>query len=360
MTGPSEDADTEYDFYIGTTVSGVYNTGKKLIKLKVINCEVNNCIAWSSSSTSIWATWSSGYVLRYGLWLTPSSITADALGSTSTSVVVSSFAVSAAASFCNASSIASFWSMIHQIQMLFLILLYPSFIPEDVRAVIKGPQFSIDLYQYVSVSKENHYQSLFDKFSFASSSELIADIGVQSDSSLYNIHSMLTTILVIVPLHIGLYYFLKWIQKANGGRRWRCWVKLSKVIMTKCYEILTFRYYIRNCIEMFLIVMIYTVYEIYRFRTEDALHIVSLLFSFMIVWFYFVFIALFIYILKTFNTMKKASQSKFHEFFIDLKKDRKYQLYILVFLIRRLIYSIILVTSVTAPTKIIVWNMSSN
>lgn len=128
---------------------------------------------------------------------------------TTTTLAASTSVAVASASLANSSSVTNLWSMIHQLQMLFLLLLLQCYIPEDVRAVIKGPEFSIDVYQYISLSGAGFYKSLYANFNFDITSGHLEDIGIESDSAIYNSYSMLTWILLLVPLHVVVHFALK-------------------------------------------------------------------------------------------------------------------------------------------------------
>ena len=136
ITAPSVSTDTEFDFYVTSIISGVSNLVQKLIKLTIYKCQVQNCQIWSSSSSSVWATWNSGYTQTSGAWIiqvsTPkvaqnsnsttaqssNSTTAQALRTMVMWIILSIFWMSFLQNLTTSTSVASFWSMIHNIQML--------------------------------------------------------------------------------------------------------------------------------------------------------------------------------------------------------------------------------------------------
>ena len=50
ISAPSVNSDTEFDFYVASTVSGVSSPVQKLVKLTVTNCSVQNCQKCSTST----------------------------------------------------------------------------------------------------------------------------------------------------------------------------------------------------------------------------------------------------------------------------------------------------------------------
>ena len=125
VTAPEVTSDTEYDFYINSTVSGYLTQIQRQVKLTVINCSVQNCQKWSSSSGISCAVWNpvipsisepaksqnttSGTAENSG--------TAKNIGTTTAFVSWALFAIFAVQSIFNSVSMASFWSMINQMQM---------------------------------------------------------------------------------------------------------------------------------------------------------------------------------------------------------------------------------------------------
>ena len=128
ITTPEVSLDTKVDFYIISSVSGVTGSIQKKMRLIILDWSVQNWQKCSSSSSTTWVKWSSGYVLSSGGVWTDSSVTAKALSTTSTSVVIASSACVVLVSFLNASSIASLWLVVNQLQIFFLLLLARSYI----------------------------------------------------------------------------------------------------------------------------------------------------------------------------------------------------------------------------------------
>ena len=64
ITAPNVSADTEFYFYATSSITGVSNPVQKLIKLTVVNCQVQNWDKCSMSSSTTWVTWSSGSTLN--------------------------------------------------------------------------------------------------------------------------------------------------------------------------------------------------------------------------------------------------------------------------------------------------------
>ena len=116
IKAPIIDADKEYDFYVVSTISGL-SPIKKLIKLKITKCLVQNCKICSSSNGMIWSIWNYDYTLTSGLWI-GGSTTAKSLGATTISSIGITIGVTSTTSFMDNSSISIIWSIINHVQLL--------------------------------------------------------------------------------------------------------------------------------------------------------------------------------------------------------------------------------------------------
>ena len=146
VSAPEVSIDTEFSFYISSSIGGVTGPINKVLKIVVLNWVAQNCQTWSISSASLWATWNSGYILNSGVWYSPSSSTSTSTTNISDNanllsklvqvLVIAAAFIDIISAVANSSSIASFWSMINQLQLLFLLLLTRAYIPSEVQIVI--------------------------------------------------------------------------------------------------------------------------------------------------------------------------------------------------------------------------------
>lgn len=77
--------------------------------------------------------------------------------------------------------------------------------PEDVKAVIKGPKFAVNIYSYAPVHNIGFYSSLFADFEFALTNPLLDDFDIKSDGSVFNAYPMLTCVALLMSVHLCLY-----------------------------------------------------------------------------------------------------------------------------------------------------------
>lgn len=363
IIAPSIDANTEFDFYIDSIISGSASTFKKIIKLVVINWAASNCQKCTTSSGSTCETWLSGFTLTSGTWVDSStphsasstsstqdgaSIKAKAIGIFILSIIIATLFVAATLSYSNSSSMWSFWLMASQMQMLILVFLSRSITSLDVRKVLNTSDFTMNIYHYIYLTNMKFYDSAFSNVKFSLTRQSLKDVGLLSDSSVYNLYPVLTCVLFIALIHFIMFLVMKQLMKVSTSSKFYRFIKPFRSIFWKLNKIMTFEFYIRNLFLMCQFILICSVYEVFNNSAYGADQVASLTFAYIMMLFY-VTIAILILILSltSFNNINQ-SKSKLNQFFCFLKESRVYRLYAPVFIIRRAFYIFLLV----GPTSI--------
>ena len=125
IAAPSISSSTTYSFYIVSTIQGVIDPVWKIINLTINKCTASNCRICSVTNSVVCSNCNSGYSLNSGSCIlnvseTEVSGTAEAL-STSSQVAIGAIALfSIGSSLTNLSSMASLWSIINQMQILWI------------------------------------------------------------------------------------------------------------------------------------------------------------------------------------------------------------------------------------------------
>ena len=372
VTAPEVTSDTEYDFYINSTVSGYQTQIQRQVKLTVINCSVQNCQKWSSSSGTSCAVWNpvvpstseptksqnttsgaetSGIAKTSGTVET--SGTAKTIGTATASVSWALFVIVAVQSTFNVASMASFWSMINQMQMFFLLLLSRSFIPQDVKATIQGSKFALNLFGYIPFSNLSVFSSVISTFDFELTNPLLDDVGISSDGIIYNIYPFITVVISVLLVHLLIYFLMLWSLNMSEDEEWTWFVKIYKRILEKLYRIMTFGYYIRNVIQMSQYMLIWAIYEIYKFNTDGLITKVSLIWAFISMIVYFLFIGAALYLIVTSYRVEENQHNKLGEFFSGLQSTKGCRFYVIVMLGRKTVFIAILLTLVSVSGRVI-------
>ena len=362
IIAPNVNMDTEFDFYVSSTISGILNPAQKLIKVTVISCQIQFCQKCSNLSTC--EIWEGGYSLNSNTWIIRTSNNQNfknEVSNTAKNQIIISFSIngliavtSTLTSFSGVTSLASFWSIINQIQMLNLFLLLRSFIPEDVKWVIKGKIPTINIYSYIPLSNTKFLNSMFSKFNFPLTNLQLDDLGINNGSSVYNIYPILTWIILLIPLHICLHFTNKLVLrvKEEGCCKWI--VKILKRVVSKLYNIMTFGFYIRNCLEMSQFILVFSMSEVYEFDTHDIFHIISTIFSIILLFYYWLFICITLYLSFSAYKISKETHNKLGEFFWGIKSLKVAKLFSVIVLIRKGLYVAFLIWLAHGSPKIVI------
>ena len=287
-------------------------------------------------------------------WSTWGSQTAKALSITVQSLVAATIIISMATAILNAVSISSIWSLINQVQLFFLLLLTRAYIPDDVKLIITGLKFALNLPSYFSFSLIPSYNSVLDNFNFDLSNYSLSYVEVNSDSSLYNSASFLITMLIMIVVHAFFLTLHILLSKCRTDWNWSWFIKIIKWIILKICHFLTFGYYIRVVLGMNQYLLICSVYEIYIFNTTQLLKIISLLFAtlLLIVW---IIISIFTFYLSISSyTVDESKHNKLGEFFCGLKMEHKFKLYSFMLILRRTVFTVLFVTWITVASRLLI------
>ena len=243
---------------------------------------------------------------------------------------------------------------------VFLFFLTRVYLPEDVKTIIKGPKFTINVYNYIPISNIKFFSVIFIKFDLDLTNPLLSDVGVNSDSSIYNIYPMLGCLFLVIMLHICLLFLIWWALRVKKTWCWNCLMNVAKVILNKLYTTMTFGFYIRNALQMSLFVLIFAVYELYKFNTDGIFWLISIAFSFLLLWFYLVFAFATLYLLLTSYKTDENRHNMFGEFFSGIKQSKQARFYVIIFLIRKATFVVLLLTLTSISSKIVIGILGAN
>ena len=361
VTSPQVSADTEYGFYVNSNIFGLNVIIQKILKITVINCAVQYWQKWISST--IWGTCISGYILNSGVWSSPylssqPSTTAKALSKTIVSIIGISFILTVFASILNTSSMGWFWSMINQMQLLFLLFLTRAFIPLDVEQVIQGEKIVINFPRFIGFQSVDWYQSLMDKFDFGLTDSRYQLLDINSDSIILNTSPVFLVIALTIPLHLWIFLISKWPFPISSENKWFWVISKIKLIITKIFLTMTLGWYIRYILEMNQYILISSVYEIYSFNASSTLRIVSFALSNWTLIFLFLLILFVFYLSCSSYELVEDKHNTFGEFFSGVEMQKKNKAYVLALMLRRIVFIILLVTLVCIPSWILICVLS--
>ena len=347
VSAPSVPANSTFYFSINSSVNGVSNPFQNLVTVQVSKWTVQDWERCKSSDGTVWEVYKS-----------PSGA-AEALRTTSQSIVGAIAITTTVSALLNASSMSSFWLTVNQIQLYFLLLIAGAYIPVDVQTVIIGIKFVLFPFNLTPLRQMGLIDSIMQRFDFESSNSNLDRIEMDSDSTVFNISSSIFFIWYAIMIHIWIAVLKKVMQLWREHGRYAKLIRCTKRVLNKIFEILTFGYYIRSMLEINQFALISSINEIYLFNTSQRYRIPSLVFAFIVLigCILLIVFVLFLSLINKRQDKEKLNQSE--EFFSGLKVLKKSRLYVWILMWRRVVYVLLIITLVSTSSIAIIITLAS-
>ena len=381
---PSVSSTTDYSFSIASTITGVTSAVSQTINISVFVWGVQNCQTWSTTSSTVWSVWNSGYTLSSGTWTKTTSGTSSSSSSSSssttetvtpainadpqlqstavaaqtttvTTVAVSAGAVGASNAASSTSSPAGFWWMVNQLQLFFLLLLTKAFLPDSVKSVIGGANSAmVNPFEYIPFLDSKKYGEVFEKFNFELNNSALKPFKIKSVSTFYNSFSIMLGIFYIILFHVVIFLIRRFVLVWGIEGKWGKVIKLLKTIVNKVFDILTFGFYVRLLLEINQFFLVSGMNEVFFLDASEDLRIVSFTFAVLVLLAWFIFIVLVTYFSLAMDTSSESGHNKFSEFFSGLRLNKRNRLFISILITRRSLLVVLLFALSSIPSRALI------
>ena len=351
---PDISVNTGYSFYINAGLSGVSSPVQKIITLMVEAWSITNCETCSTSS--ICSKCSTGYILNSGKWISKANASTAAKTLTIWMQAITGLALITIimSSLMKLFKLTCMWSIVNQAQLFLLLLISRAYIPIDVQTVIKGLKIAINPADYLSFQNIEIYNSITSHFDYSLSDTMFEDVDIQSDNTIFNISSLLTTIIYAICIHFLIILLRKLFSWIKSEGKWSSLIKVLKSVISNFYITLTFGYYIRVILETNEYLLFSSIYESYNFHTSKPLERFSLAVAILIIFSCIILIVIVIILAFSSYTINEEEHNKIGEIFSGIKMNIKHKMYVPLLLIRRALFVALLVTLNSLSSKIII------
>ena len=85
-----------------------------------------------------------------------------------------------------------------------MLLLTRAYIPEDISTIIKGSDFSSNIYEYIPLKKMSIYPAFLYDFEFELNNSMLDPLGISYSSSIANTYSTLLFFMVAILFYIWI------------------------------------------------------------------------------------------------------------------------------------------------------------
>ena len=357
---------SDVSFYIVSQIGNPIKNFNKLITLRVNKCSSSNCQSWSTTDSTKWVSCKIGYELSSGSWVATSTSTTaitttvqevpesvETLGTSSKAVTGSTVVTAVVSNMLSSSSLSSIWSMLNQLQLLFLIPLTQIYLPYSVSEFILGNKFAFSPFEFIPVQKIEYLDDLIDWFNYGQSNSFVSKIGFKSISTFVNEWPFFTSFVIAFLIHLCLYLIVLLTKRWEETEyRWLI-TKVIWWIIRKVFEFFTFSYYVRIITEAFQHLLISSITEINNFDSHSTETFASLMVAFGVILFWTTFFLISLVLSLKTITEDDQNLGKFREYFSGVKNSKSSRIFTPLWIFRRIIFVTLLITLVS-KAKIIV------
>ena len=196
------------------------------------------------------------------------------------------------------------------------MLLTRAFVPEDIQTIITGSDFALNIYEYIPLRKLDMTPKFVYNFELNLTPTMFDTVGIKYKSTVANCYSVMLFLAFIIVLHIFIYLLKLLLPKCIDGENMNWFTKFISWVSEKCFNILTFGYYIRNAFEISQYVLISSIYEIYEFNPDEILRIISFIIAIIMILLYISILLLVNYLIFSFYDQNESNHNKLGEFFL--------------------------------------------
>ena len=354
ISAPAVSGPTDFSFYINTAITGVSTQLNKIIYLRVNKWIAKNCSKCKSDNNLFWAVCNYGYDLISGNWTNEDNTSTRSAIITSRVIVGISILIVVFSSLLSSSSLSSIWSIVNQLQLLFLLLLTNVYFPSSVIEVIVGSEFALSPFGLNSSNSFN-FESIKNWLEFEQYSQVLYKIGWESGSTFINNYSFFVQLAIVISIHLIVILLVKIASKWSN----KVWIsKLIKWILQKIYQILTFGYYIRVILEWYQFILITCISEINKAQFSSLSRTFSFIIAIIVLICWLNLLLIILSLILSANGDQNERSNKFNEFFEGIKENKLQRLYVFLLLFRRVIFVSILISLTFLKSIFIVAGLS--
>ena len=253
-----------------------------------------------------------------------------AMAGLATNVVVSMFSSS------SSSGSSSSFGMINQLQLVILLPLIQTYLPDKIYNYLKSMNSSLFNADFIPTSNSGYFTYFKNLFDFNQIHTYLKLLGLTSGSAFVNILNLTVVVLTVIILHILLLIIYSILFKLN------ILVKIRKLLVS-ILESLTFGFYIGVYLETYILFLLVTFSEIYFEKVIGSKNSKSTIASYVIISLMGLF-----FLLTLWQWCKSRKQETFErqKYFKKLVEGMRpswiWRSYYLVFLIRRSLFGAIM------------------
>jgi hypothetical protein len=230
------------------------------------------------------------------------------------------------------------WCMVNQIQLILLLPVLVDYMPNSLAYFIYGMENFSFSFNFIPIKSIYGIKELLNLLSYEQSNSSLKNIGLESESTLYNIFVTLWIFIILAISHyIVLWiYSIPWIKKKDA---------LWKKIIAWVFNAMTFGVYIRLLCESYLYFALSSIAEVKSSNFNSVYRIISFSISIFILIICFLHFSISCFKWwKLYKDQKSdLEKSYFREYFNGIRDNWKARAYTTWFLIKRTVFWVVII-----------------
>lgn len=227
---------------------------------------IPNCSEWNTFDSSQCETWEDGYEKNDSGECIKSDSTSTDTDSSLTAyqeLLAAIVGISCLKSLINLSSPNMMWTMVNQIQLLLLLILTKTSMPDRVHEFITSNGFTMLSFNFLNLEKLSFLKVPEEWLYSPQSDKNLEAIGIEAYSTYNNIFSILFITLCLLPLHMIVILLPKWKDLSYSQSEWKSkFGKFYNFAQSGLFEFLTFTVYLRMFLESYQHMLLASISEI--------------------------------------------------------------------------------------------------
>lgn len=159
----------------------------------------------------------------------------------------------------NKSSLQSMFSGINQLQLIQLLPLIGAYMTYDPLLTIVGTSVTLFNFSYMSLEAKLQQEGILTSMSFTQYNSYLFLINLEDGSTMVSITNLIGVSVLIPILHIFIELIKWWLKPRIKGAKTNRWRRL----IFNAHKWLTFGWYIRYIMEIYLMLLLSSLFEIY-------------------------------------------------------------------------------------------------
>ena len=261
------------------------------------------------------------------------------------SIIILSALFNIITAYITKGSYQSVFSLINFCQIMLFIPLTSVYTPSKITEFIRSMRPSLFSFYHFNWSNTNLISDFIGKWQTTQTNTSLNFIGLENASTYLNSHIVMNLLAIILIIHIILLP-VNWLISKNETQG--CFGNIVKYSM----NYLSFTFYIRFFLEIYLLLSLASISEIKRFKTSGSIQTRSFIFAIFTAAFLVLILVISVIHWQKYGIVDDFEESKLKSLYSGLNPERYARSFNILFMTRRFLFVIVLILAYNADRVI--------